>query len=266
MNTETQRTGAQAPGTQEFETKEPENKKSAAKSVAALGYPGLLLGAAVLLSTSLLAAGHLATKESIKERQAEDLKASLAQVMPTTLYDNDLLESPVEVIDSDGTRIPVYRGERQQAVTGVAYAISAADGYGGTIRMIMGIAPDGHVLGVRVLSHAETPGLGDKIETTKSNWILGFDGYSLQNLPESSWAVKKDGGQFDQFTGATVTPRAVVKAVKQGLKFYRRMQTALLVPSDSAEKDNSVNDSSQKNNPSADKPSTQLPVANGEAR
>ena len=200
------------------------------KGVLSMGYPGLLLGAAVLLSTSLLAVGHLATKEPIKERQAEDLKASLGQVIPSDLYDNDLLAAPLEVIGNNGTPVRIYRGERQQEVTGVAYSISAPEGYGGAIRMIMGIAPDGSILGVRVLSHAETPGLGDKIETEKSNWIRGFDGFSLQNLAEKSWAVKKDGGQFDQFTGATVTPRAVVNAVKQGLIFYSEMQATLLTP------------------------------------
>ena len=204
--------------------------RNATKTLLELGYPGLLLGVAVLLATSLLAAGHLATREAIAERRAEDLKTSLSQVVPSALHDNDLLESPLDVIGNNGQPLRVYRAETQQTVTAVAFAISAPDGYSGTIEMLLGIANDGRVLGVRVLSHGETPGLGDKIETTKSDWILGFDGFSLNNLPIERWAVKKDGGQFDQFTGATITPRAVVKAVKQGLAFYHQQQAMLLRP------------------------------------
>ncbi len=200
------------------------------KGLTALGYPGLLLGITVLLSTSLLAVGHLSTRDAIAERQAEDLNASLNQVLPATLRDNDLLQAPLDLEDPQGDRVRVYRAEQQQRISAVAFGITAPDGYGGPIRMIMGVAADGGLLGVRVLSHTETPGLGDKIETAKSDWILSFDGHSLQNLTDKNWAVKKDGGQFDQFTGATVTPRAVVNAVRRGLQFYRQQQTSLLTP------------------------------------
>ncbi|HOV05508.1 MAG TPA: RnfABCDGE type electron transport complex subunit G, partial [Kaistiaceae bacterium] len=91
---------------------------------------------------------------------------------------------------------------------------------GGAIRILMGVASDGGLLGVRVLQHAETPGLGDKIEAAKDDWILGFFGLSFGNPPKEKWAVRKDGGQFDQFSGATITPRAVVGAVRTGLEFF----------------------------------------------
>lgn len=207
---------------------EPQNEPPKQSKLFSLGYPGLLLAVAVLLSTSLLALGHLATKDAIAERQAEDLKASLGQVLPAALHDNDLLKAPLELPDTAGKTLRIYRGEQQQAITAVAFGITAPDGYGGPIKMIMGVDHQGQVLGVRVLSHAETPGLGDKIEIAKSDWIRSFDGRSLLNLNDKGWAVKKDGGQFDQFTGATITPRAIINAVKAGLRQYHRQQAKLL--------------------------------------
>ncbi|MEH6826056.1 MAG: electron transport complex subunit RsxG [Motiliproteus sp.] len=200
------------------------------KRLTALGYPGLLLGVAVLLSTSLLAVGHLATKDAIIERQAEDLNASLSQVLPAALRDNDLLLAPLDLMRPEGDLVRIYRAENQLSITAVAFSVSANDGYGGPIRLLLGVDAAGAILGVRVLSHTETPGLGDKIETTKSDWILSFEGHSLVNLSAKSWAVKKDGGQFDQFTGATVTPRAVINAVRRGLQFYQQHRAALLAP------------------------------------
>jgi len=103
----------------------------------------------------------------------------------------------------------------------------APDGYSGTIRLLVGINIDGSLGGVRVVAHRETPGLGDAIEEERSDWILGFTGKSLQDPPLQKWAVKKDGGAFDQLTGATITPRAVVKAVRQALLYYRDQKDAL---------------------------------------
>ncbi len=193
------------------------------------GYPGLLLGVAVLLSTSLLALAHISTRDAIAQREAEDLQQSLSQVLPPSIHDNDLLNSTLE-ISEDGQPVVVYRARLQQQTSAVAWNITAPDGYGGPIRLLLGVAADGTVLGVRVLSHAETPGLGDWIETAKSPWILGFDGHSLDNLSDDGWAVRKDGGRFDQFTGATITPRAVVGAVHRGLQFFQQRRTELLQP------------------------------------
>jgi len=108
-----------------------------------------------------------------------------------------------------------------------AFQVTAM-GYSGEISIMMGIASDGEILGVRVISHAETPGLGDKIEAAKGDWILGFNGLSLANRTQSQWAVKKDGGEFDQFSGATITPRAVVRAVHNGLEYFNAHRQEIL--------------------------------------
>ena len=197
-----------------------------------LGYHSGLLGGMGLLASVVLVIGNIETHQAIAVAKAADQKASLEQVIPTDLHDNDLLqdtvliaEPSVEGDDEKGTLI--YLARKDQQVVAVAYE-QIGYGYAGEITIIMGVSRDGEVLGVRVLSHSETPGLGDRIEAQKSDWILGFNGLSLQNPTESGWQVKKDGGQFDQFTGATITPRAVVKMVKQGLKFFAEHQEFIL--------------------------------------
>uniref|UniRef100_UPI003D0B26AC RnfABCDGE type electron transport complex subunit G n=1 Tax=Sedimenticola sp. TaxID=1940285 RepID=UPI003D0B26AC len=122
-----------------------------------------------------------------------------------------------------------YRAHKDGKISAVAYEVSAI-GYAGPVTSIMGVAADGSVLGVRVLAHAETPGLGDKIEANRSDWILAFSGHSLENTTETQWHVKKDGGEFDQFTGATITPRAVVKSVYSGLQKFESYRGTLLMP------------------------------------
>ena len=194
-----------------------------------VGYQAMLLGGFSTLATALLVAGNLATRDVIKERQREDLLESLAQVVPHERYDNDLLAHPLEIPLDEGKPVTVYRGTLGSDVNALAYEISG-QGYAGEIRLILGLDASGEILGVRVLSHAETPGLGDKIEVAKDNWMLEFNGLSLGNPPESEWGVKKDGGRFDQFSGATITPRAVVQAIKQGLSFYQSHRTELLNP------------------------------------
>ncbi len=197
-----------------------------------ISYQSLLLAGFALLASALLGLADYNTRDVIKLRLEEDLRASLAQVIPAKLYDNNLLQDTV-FIKSDEDNIGaeetlVYLARKQGKVNAVSFRLVATGGYSGAINLIMGVDKDGNVLGVRVISHAETPGLGDKIEVSKSNWILEFEGHSLQNLSIEQWAVKKDGGQFDQFSGATITPRAIVKAVYQGLKFFRKHQKELL--------------------------------------
>ncbi len=194
-----------------------------------IGYQAVLLGGFSTLATALLVAGNIATQDVIEQRHKEDLLDSLAQVVPQERYRNDLLSQPLEIVDDNGNAVTVYRGTVGADVNALAYEISG-QGYAGEIRLIMGLDAEGKVLGVRVLSHAETPGLGDKIEVAKNPWILGFNGLSLGNPPEAEWGVKKDGGRFDQFSGATITPRGVVKAIKQGLAFFRAHRTELLNP------------------------------------
>jgi len=121
----------------------------------------------------------------------------------------------------------VYRARQAHHVTGVAFEASGK-GYSGNIRVLLGIDSDGHLLGVRVLQHSETPGLGDKIEVARSDWITKFTGKSLGSPADAQWAVKKDGGPFDQFTGATITPRAVVKIIRDGLRLFAVNRQTLL--------------------------------------
>ncbi|MBZ0215961.1 MAG: electron transport complex subunit RsxG [Fimbriimonadaceae bacterium] len=184
-----------------------------------LVFPAIMLGFLALVAAAALSGGDLLTRDEIRARRQEDLKSSITQVIPAGFYDNDLLKDTIELSGANQDKILVYRARLNGQARGVAFQISEP-GYGGDIDIIMGVATDGTLLGVRVLSHSETPGLGDKIEVNKDDWILGFDGRSLDSLSADGWRVKKDGGVFDQFSGATITPRAVVRAVKRGLDFF----------------------------------------------
>lgn len=192
---------------------------------------GILAGFA-LIASILLGVTHCSTEGSIQQRLDEDLKHSLAEVVPATLYDNDLLQDTIKIPSADynigAAETLVYRAKKADEITAVAFKFTAPDGYSGAIDMIIGIDRDGKVLGVRVLNHKETPGLGDKIELAKSPWILSFNGFSLENLSPEKWAVKKDGGQFDQFAGATITPRKSVQATYRGLQLFNDKKAELL--------------------------------------
>lgn len=192
-------------------------------------YPAILLGLLSLLAAGLLGGGNLSTREEIKRRLEEDLRISIAQVVPEDLHDNNLIQSSFVMNGPGGIPTVIYQGMRNGKITAVAYSVISY-GYSGKIDTIMAVDPEGKILGVRVLSHTETPGLGDKIEASKSDWVLGFSGLSLDAPPAEQWAVKKDGGHFDQFSGATITPRAVVKAVKSGLDFFQKNKDKLLTP------------------------------------
>lgn len=201
-----------------------------------IGYQAMLLGGMATLASAMLVLGDLETRDAIAQRQAEDLKASLSQVLPDALHDNDLLSDVITLPPrTEGeTAKRVYRARKAGEISAVAFEVSAF-GYGGPITSLMGIDANGEILGVRVLSHAETPGLGDKIEVERDDWILSFDGRSLANTSEQKWRVRKDGGMFDQFTGATITPRAVVQSVHEGLLFFRHHRAQLLAPAVSAQ-------------------------------
>ena len=195
-----------------------------------VGYQAGLLGGFALIAAALLVMGDIATRDAIAEREAEDLLASLSQVIPTELHDNDLLANQM-VLTIDGPEgvpevLNVYRALQGLDVSAVAYEV-VGQGYAGPIHILIGIGADGRVLGVRVLSHVETPGLGDKIEIARDDWIIDFNGRSLKDPELDGWAVKKDGGIFDQFSGATVTPRAVVAAIKGGLEVFAQHRDAL---------------------------------------
>lgn len=187
---------------------------------------GLLLGIYALLATALLIGGEMYTRDTIALRKSEDLQALLSQVIPDTLHDNNLLDNQLS-IEHENTSMVVYQGVRDNKVTALAWSVSEP-GYSGAITLLMGVDARGEILAVRVLSHTETPGLGDKIEEKKDDWIFSFNGRSLSNLASEKWKVKKDGGEFDQFSGATITPRAVVKAIKKGMDMFELHREKLL--------------------------------------
>ena len=188
---------------------------------------GAILGAFCLGFGIFLALTELAAHGSIEARALEDRQNSLAQVIPDRIHDNNPVLDTLTMRDDEGHEITVYRARKEGKITGVAYEIFGS-GYAGEIKLMLGVDPDGKILDVRVLAHKETPGLGDKMEEKKGDWILKFAGLSLGNPPEDKWKVKKDGGQFDQFTGATITPRGVVAAIHEGLRFFAAHKTELL--------------------------------------
>lgn len=189
-------------------------------------FMGLLLGGFALLVCVLVALGAQLTDPLIALRTQEDTQKLLDQVIPADLYDVAPTKEPI-TLTLDGQKVEGFRARKEGKVTAVAL-FAETQGYGGTIRLLLGIDAHGVLTGVRVLSHSETPGLGDKIQTNKSDWILGFAGLSLGNPDEQGWHVKKDGGQFDGFTGATITPRAVVKGVHETLALFAKHSAALL--------------------------------------
>lgn len=195
---------------------------------------GLLLGVIALLGTALLAGVNELTHERIMEQEKLRMLQQLNEIVPMVSYNNDLLEDVIKIEDPDFFRHPapvtVYRARLDNQPVSVMMIVTAPDGYNGDIRLVIGINTAGTILGVRVISHRETPGLGDPIETEKSDWIYSFDHKSLRNPPSSSWAVKRDGGQFDQFTGATISPRAVVRAVRTTLLYFQANKQALFEP------------------------------------
>ena len=180
---------------------------------------GLILGAFCLGFAILLAGTDHVTAQDIAARALEDRLNSLSQVIPASIHDNNLVTDAIAMKDGQGNEITVYRATKEGKVTGLAYEIFGS-GYAGKMKLMLGVDAEGKVLGVRVLAHKETPGLGDKIETKKGDWILRFTGLSIGNPPVEKWKVKKDGGQFDQFAGATITPRGVVRAIREGLEFF----------------------------------------------
>ena len=190
-----------------------------------IGYQPLLLGVIALLASGALAMASNATSDAIAAAEAKDLRDSLSEVLPQGMADNDFLKDTVDLKKGEKT-ITIYRA-RQGGVVKAALFKVAERGYAGDIQVLMAVDADGKTLGVRVLKHAETPGLGDKIEIKKDKWIKDFDGKSLGDPAPEKWAVKKDSGVFDQFAGATITPRAVVKAVKGGLEFFAAHKTEI---------------------------------------
>lgn len=193
---------------------------------------GAILFVFAVVGTAMLAFTHQRTEPTIARSQQAEKLAMLTQVLPRALYDNDLLASQKLLPPNDllGTRQPsaMWVARREGKTTAVVLEAIARDGYGGNIHLLVGIDIAGRVTGVRVTAHRETPGLGDYIDRARSPWIEQFAGKSLAEPPLRHWRVTKDGGRFDARAGATITSRAVVKAVKDALEYYSRRSTVLL--------------------------------------
>ncbi|CAH6798207.1 SoxR (2Fe-2S) reducing system protein RsxG [Vibrio chagasii] len=192
---------------------------------------GLVLAIFACASTGLVAVTHYLTKDQIKQQEQAQLLSVLNQVIPHDLHDNELFSSCTLVQAEElGTEkaMPAYIAKINGKPSAIAIEAIAPDGYNGAIKVIVGMKIDGTILGTRVLSHQETPGLGDKIDLRVSDWILSFAGKQVTDSNLDRWKVRKDGGDFDQFTGATITPRAVVKSVKQAVQYVNQNNQALL--------------------------------------
>ena len=185
---------------------------------------GLMLAVFAISATALVAVTEQNTREQIAGNEREALLDALNELVPREDYDNQILQDTLTLPPTQaiGTSAPttVYRARKNGEPVALVMSAVAPDGYSGQIFLLMGINADGTLAGVRVVNHKETPGLGDKIEAKRNDWILQFAGLSLDNPEKNNWKVKKDGGQFDQFTGATITPRAVVGAIRNGLEYF----------------------------------------------
>jgi len=184
----------------------------------------IILGVFALLAAAALALTNMGTQDRIAKAERAAKQKALFEIVPPEQLDNDLLQDTINIPASSIELLgvsdqPIYLARRQGKVTALIIPAMAHDGYSGDIAMIVGVNRDLTLAGVRVIAHKETPGLGDKIEIKKSTWMLNFNGKSLQAPVTDEWLVKKDGGVFDQFAGATITPRAVVKKIKEVLLF-----------------------------------------------
>ncbi len=185
-----------------------------------------LLAAFAVVGSALLATANWATKDRIAENERQTMIRQLQEILPPDSYDNALLNDTrqLELPSSISPQGPdtLYIARREGHAVAAILPITAPNGYNGAIDMLVGIRRDGRIAAVRVIKHRETPGLGDGIDISRGDWISQFDNTTLKR--PLRWAVKKDGGPFDQLTGATITPRAVVKAVHGALQYFSQNQ------------------------------------------
>ncbi len=192
---------------------------------------GLTLAIFACATTGLVALTQYLTADQIKMQEQKQLLSVLNQVIPEHLHDNALTQACTLVSSPElGTlhAMPAYIATKNGEPTAIAIESIAPDGYNGEIKVITGIDNQGEILGTRVLSHQETPGLGDKIDLRVTDWILSFTGEEVTEDNWNSWRVRKDGGNFDQFTGATITPRAVVRVVRNTVNYVNQSREGIL--------------------------------------
>ncbi len=227
-----------------------------------MGLNGKVLGLFALITSLLLAGTNLATKDKIAESQRRAAQKALLEIIPEERHDNDILTDTLSIPQHYWSTLGLKKGgelhlaRKDGAVFAIIVPAVAPDGYSGAINMIVGINLNGDVAGVRVLNHSETPGLGDKVELKKSPWVLSFNGKSLGAPPLERWKVKKDKGDFDQFTGATITPRAVVAQVASTLHYFGEDKNRILKASRIKKPSNTETNSAEQveKNKQGDKP------------
>lgn len=184
-----------------------------------------------LVASAALSVSYFLTKTPIEESDARAKRMFLNQVVPSNLYDNNLVEDTISVepnpLIGNKKNIDIYRAKKNNQVIAVIIETIAPDGYSGEIKTLVGVDQKDKILGVRVITHKETPGLGDYIEVDKSHWIKNFNLKSLDEMGEKEWAVKKDGGNFDYVSGATITSRAVIKSTYKSLLYVKENKKRL---------------------------------------
>jgi Na+-translocating ferredoxin:NAD+ oxidoreductase subunit G len=193
---------------------------------------GLLLMVFAIIGGTMVGITYESTADKIADNKRRAMLRNLNQILPTSSYDNDLITDTL-VLEADDRlgqeeKSIAYLAKKDNKIVAIVFSAIAPDGYNGAIKLLVGVNTSGTLAGVRVVYHNETPGLGDSLEAKRSNWIFDFNNKSLKDPDLSGWQVKRDGGVFDQFTGATITPRAVVKAVHHSLIYFDRNKDKLL--------------------------------------
>lgn len=209
-------------------TKQTPTKQTLVKSIAR---NSLGLGLFAILTVGLISSTYVFTEDRIADQIRAFEARALTEILPLNTHDNSLLDTRIslqpEPLLANATEKTAWVAFRGKQPVAVILPATAPDGYSGRIELLVGIYADGTLAGVRAVNHKETPGLGDKINTHVTDWILVFTGKSLDNPKPARWAVRKDGGDFDQFAGATVTPRAVVASVYRTLNYFAGHKDAL---------------------------------------
>lgn len=185
----------------------------------------LALIACAIVLAAILAFVATRTREQINRNAQAWIQQRLDALVPAQMHDNDLLTDRIQVVAPDmlgiATPVTIYRARLGTQPVAAILRTVAPDGYQGPIELLVAIHYDGTLIGVQVIRHQETPGLGDAFENKDSDWLARFRGLSLQHPPQQRWSVRSDGGEFDAFTGATITPRAIVKATRRALEYYQ---------------------------------------------
>ena len=203
-------------------------------TLQSIRFNSLLLASFALITAVILAGTDSLTKDRIAESERQAAQRALLEIIPLDRHNNDLLMDVEAIPEKFWPVLGLKKGGDIHIARNNGQPIAAiiptltADGYSGNISMIVGVNIDGSIAGVRVVEHKETPGLGDKVDIKKSDWILSFNTKSLRNPQSSGWDVKKNGGDFDQFTGATITPRAVIYQIAKVLDYFNKDSERLL--------------------------------------